>query len=196
MRPALVRVSVGKWAFVWWIASKISSTLSINFPFRIYLLLFFLLCPRIGRRYVYTHFGGFKCERHTKKSTRVYKKFITPDPLFAVVSQKRTAYTNESLCGDDGARHQQKRNTTQNSDEIVSRSIKICHISAIILWSNCVLVSHLLLCWQISLEFNKFPFRFNVASCSSSFSSCFHHRNVLGEGLLNVVLIHHLVVNK
>lgn len=195
MRPALVRVSVGKWAFVWWIASKISSTLSINFPFRIYLLLFF--CSALASvDAMCTHISEGSSVRDTKKSTRVYKKFITPDPLFAVVSQKRTAYTNESLCGDDGARHQQKRNTTQNSDEIVSRSIKICHTSAIILWSNCVLVSHLLLCWQISLEFNKFPFRFNVASCSSSLSSCFHHRNVLGEGLLNVVLIHHLVVNK
>lgn len=63
--------SVGKWAFVWWIASKIPSTLSINFPFRIYLPVF----SSFGSIFVFFRAGNGEAQ------VWVHKKFITLDPL-------------------------------------------------------------------------------------------------------------------
>lgn len=182
-------VSVGKWAFVWWIASKIPSTLSINFPFRIYLLFFLpllLLCSA----------SSLKCDDERRRATKrgekegaggVYKKFITLRSSFRRRAQKahRTRIGVEGEEGDvlmaldiSAGKKTTKRRW---KGKIVSRSIKICHTSAIILWSNCVLVSHLLALSRPSIflsigvsssQFNKFSFRLNyicsVDGCSGS----------------------------
>lgn len=60
--------------------------------------------------------------------------------FFGVAHKRHQARRLMAL--DISAEKQAKRERSER--EIVSRSIKICHISAIILWSNCVLVSHLL----------------------------------------------------
>lgn len=104
--------------------------------------------PSFGSMFAFTLFS-------LRVQVWVYKKFISLDPLFVVGLCRYGMREKElSMCW--------WRSTSAERRGVSSRSIKICHISAIILWSNRIVCTCFSLTFvltsSVRMKFNKFPF--------------------------------------